>query len=379
MRFLFAMLALAAVAFAQITIDPQRLPPNLDFERTAGESKVNCEVTGLRPYVDYGFHFRAGYVMRIPMSQYEGQNHRWAILTRITPESGGQPLHLLDVLNLPAVPKTKVVAEVGQGFLLGEGRYQLDVLLLDDSQRRCRAHLKLEARRGRGEGKLQLRIEPSSARSIATRHTAAAPKPGERPYRVSVLANVAPMWQRATRLRSWDREILLGILGPLLDQLPVQSVRLVLFSLDQQKTIFARNGFRLEDMNDVAHAVNGLELGTVPYSVLTNKRGHVEQLAELVREELSAAEPPDAILFLGPISRHIERFPPSLVTTRGGADDPRFFYVQYRPPVDRGAFSDVVENAVKALKGRIFHVHSPGEFAAAIRQIERSANGDGRN
>ena len=379
MRFLFAMVALAAVGSAQVTLDPARLPSGVTFERTPGESTVNCDVSAMRPYIDFGFHFRAGYVVRIPLNQYEGKGHRWAILTRITPEGGGAPVHLVDVLNLPEVPKTKLSAEVGQGFLLGEGRYQVEVLLLDDHSRRCRGRIRVEAKRGRSEAKLDLRIEPNTVRSVVSRLTTAKPKPGERPYRISVLANVAPMWQRSTRLRPWDREILLGALGPLLDQLPAQSVRLVMFSLDQQKTILARNGFQLEEMNDVAHVLNGLELGTVPYSVLTNKRGHLEQLADLIREELSAAEPPDAIVFLGPQSRHIDRFPQSLIEARGGGDDPKYFYVQYRPPVDRGAFSDVLENAVKTLKGKTFHVHSPGEFASAIRQISRIANGDGRN
>ena len=58
--------------------------------------------------------------MRVPMEQYLGAGHRWAIFTRVTPEEGGKPAYFGTNLRLPDVPKTKNLVEVGGGYQLGE-------------------------------------------------------------------------------------------------------------------------------------------------------------------------------------------------------------------------------------------------------------------
>ena len=361
------------MAAGQSVIDPARITPAFrDFDPMPNEKSLKCEVMPLKPRIDFGFRFQAGYFVRVPLNQYRGAGHSWSILTRVTPQGEhGEPVMLLNRIRLPNVPVTNLVAEVGGSYLLGEGKYTVDLLLYDDSSRACRKTFQLEAKRGRGERDMTLRLQPGQVRSIASRHAPTDTKVGERPYRISVLVDVAPMFPRSTRLRAWDKEMLLGTLGPMLELLPAQSVRLVMFNLDQQKVIFTQDKFGLEDIGQVAQALNGLELGTINIGVLGNTGGHVSLLSELINQELHATEPPDALVFLGPISRHIEKFPQSAIDVRGGGDDPRMFYVQYRPPVERGAFSDIIENAVRLVKGKTFHVHNPSEFAAAIRQISR--------
>ena len=47
------------------------------------------------------------------MKHYEGSGHRLVLLTRITPRGAThKPVYLMNVVRLPAVPKTKVSIEL---------------------------------------------------------------------------------------------------------------------------------------------------------------------------------------------------------------------------------------------------------------------------
>ena len=60
------------------------------------------------------------------MRQFFGPGHLWVVLARITPEGGDRkPVYVGGRTRLPDIPRTKVELELGGGFLLGEGRYQV--------------------------------------------------------------------------------------------------------------------------------------------------------------------------------------------------------------------------------------------------------------
>ena len=185
---------LTGIATAQVEIDPARLAKDLrDFEHQSGEMAVKCEVMPIKPRIDFGFRFRSGYALRVPLSEYFGPGHRWGILTRVMPEAGGKPVYLLNVIGLPDVPKTKVEAEVGGSYLMGEGRYTVDLLLTDDSNRTCRKQWKIEAKRSGSEKKMTVRIAPGVVRQIGSRHAVVKTEGGSRAARITVLVHAAPV------------------------------------------------------------------------------------------------------------------------------------------------------------------------------------------
>src|SRR5262249_3525888 len=150
MRFGFAILGCllfcAPRAEAQAAVNPERLSPALrSFEPRPDDQPLSCSVDAIKPSLNFGFRFQAGYVVRVPMGQYRGKGHRWSILLRVAPE-GGKPVYLLTRHLLPEVPKTNQEAEVGGGFLVGEGRYSVDWKLQDETGRVCRKQWKFEAR-----------------------------------------------------------------------------------------------------------------------------------------------------------------------------------------------------------------------------------------
>jgi len=365
----------AAGAPAQSVLNPARLSASLkDFDRGFRDLPLQCEVTPIKPALNFGFRFQAGYAVRVPMAQYRGPGHGWTMLTRITPEGDGrEPVYLAERMRLPDIPQTKMELEVGGGYLLGEGRYDGAWKMVDDSGRVCSHRWKIDARLSRAERKVKVTLPPSTVTDFALRGAPRTQQTDDAaPIRLTVLMHAAPLNPRRTRLGPRDHMMLLGTLSSLLERVPVRSVRLVVFNLDQQKELYRQEPFAPQALGQVARSIGELELGMVDYRVLKNRGGHLDLLADLVNGELGAKELSDVVLFLGPQARTSDKVPREELEKPPGAA-PRFFYIQYRPFVvqQQSGLPDSINYAVNRLKGRTLIIRTPGDFAKAIDQIER--------
>jgi hypothetical protein len=347
-----------------------RLEPSWD------ESALACSVTPYGPALNFSFRIQAGYVLRLPMDQFEGPNHAWFTLMRITPEGGDRkPVYLATRTRLPVVPKTKAEVEVGGGYLLGEGSYQVRWMMLDERGRVCRKDWRIEAKLTRSERRAKVVMRPNSVAAFSLlgstqeirKHDDSAP------FSVTIMLHAAPMFPRRTHLRVSDRMLLVGSLAALLERLPARSVRLVVFNLDQQKELYRQDDFSVAAIDQVAQAMNDLELSSVDYKVLQKPKGHIDLLADLVNRELVADKPSDAVVFLGPSTRYEDKLPRNALEKL--ASIPKFFYFQYRPFLRRMAPGtiDTINSTVSGLKGKTVVIHNPGEFARAIDQLEKLA------
>jgi len=168
---------------------------------------------------------------------------------------------------------------------------------------------------------------------------------------------------------------LMSTVSSLLERLPARSVRLVLFNLDQQKELYRKEGFLLQDMAQVSQAMTNIELGLVDFQVLQNKRGHVDLLADLVNREIEAQPPSDVVLFLGPQTRYFDRVPQASLEKPAG-HGPEFYYFQIVPFLSQTATpADSIKSAMSRLGGKTILIHTPGEFAKAIERLEKGGRG----
>jgi hypothetical protein len=377
MRAALLCLLLAQAAHAQNVINPARLSPHLrEMEGSWDEKPLDCTVTPLRPQLNYSFRIQAGYTVRVPMNQYQGSGHGWFFLMRITPQrAGAKPVYLAARTRLPDVPKTKVEVEVGGGYLLGEGRYDVRWLLFDDQERVCRKDWTIEAKLTHAERTARVAMPPNTVDAFSLRGSpnAARTKDDTRPFKVTILMHVAPISPRRTRLRATDQMMLIGSLSALMERLPAQSVRMVAFNLDQQREIYRADQFTADGIERVWQAMGKMELDLVDYQTLLNKQGHIDLVANLVNQEIHAEKPSDAVLILGPATRFVDKMPRSLLEKPADAL-PRFFFFQYKPQFrQQAALPDTLTLAVNSLKGKVFTIRTPGEFAKAIDQLEKRA------
>jgi hypothetical protein len=349
------------------------------FESAEDGPPLRCELIAVKPRLDFGFRFHAGFIVSVPLKQYGGSGRRWSVLTKVTPDDGeSAPVYLGSTVVVPDGPEApKAHLEIAGSFLLGEGRYRIEWLMLDRAGRACRKHWTAEAKLTRAERDVSPRIPPNAVWSLASpRWYSAGSAPDEtRRFRFTVLVHAAPLFPRRTQMRGFDRELLLASVASLVERLPASSVRVVAFNLEQQKTLFAEDRFRPESLEQLSRSLDALQLGTVEYGVLKNKGGHLGLLSNLANEELTAKEPPDAVIFMGPAARFGDKFPRDALT-RGGDITPQFFYLQHRPYFGRGQdLPDSIQSLIGRLNGKTFTIHTPGEFARAVNQLTSALGG----
>jgi hypothetical protein len=381
MRRLAIALLLAYACDAQVMVDPARFGSIAKaLERQADEKPLRCEVTPIKPSLNFSFRFQAGYVVRVPLNQYSGAGHGWAILTKVTPEGGGEkPVYLGTRVTLPPIPKTKVNVEVGGGYLLGEGRYDVDWTLVDDSGRVCRSSWQVDAKLGRHERQLNLAMPRDTVADFTLRGRSNRTRGADdaAPVRLTVLLDAAPLVPFRTRLRASDRVILLGLLSSLLERVPTRSVRLVIFNLEQQKTLLRQDAFAPNALGRVAQALNSVELGLVDYHVLQNPHGRVDFLAGLINQELRAEAPSDVVVILGPETRYGDKVPQAALEETHGAV-PQFFDLQFKAYTRAvPSLPDSIALATATLKGKTIAIRTPADFAKAIEQIEHRSRPGG--
>ena len=375
-------LALAActTAPAQSIVNPNRLRgviAQLEGGQ-AGEQALGCQVSAIKPSLNFSFRYQAGYTVTVPMHQYLGSGHGWTVLTRITPEGGDpKPVYLLSRIPLPQVPKTNVEVRVGGGYLLGEGAYTVRWLMRDDAGRVCRKSWRVDVHLTHADRQVKVAMPPDTVWEIGLRGSRTLPREtgDAAPLRLTIFLHTAPLFPRRTRMRPNDMVTLMSTVSSLLERLPARSVRLVLFNLDQQKELYRKEGFLLQDMAQVSQAMTNIELGLVDFQVLQNKRGHVDLLADLVNREIEAQPPSDVVLFLGPQTRYFDRVPQASLEKPAG-HGPEFYYFQIVPFLSQTATpADSIKSAMSRLGGKTILIHTPGEFAKAIERLEKGGRG----
>lgn len=413
MRQLLIATLLVETAAAQIAVNPAAIPGGArTLEYHQGEKSLRCNVEPTKPVLNFGLRFQAGYLLEVPLVQYFGARHTWTTVMRVTPESGGEPVYLSDLTQLPVGPHPDFVAQVTGTFLLGAGRYHVAFAVSDDDGRICRKEWDVAAAAGRGERSIRVAMEPNKVADLSYSAPAESVAVGPPvPRRITVLMNSSPPYRPHLRpdfqpgltiLRTEApefvdyRESLLGILSSLLEKLPGTVVRLVVFDLDQEREVLRQDEFTLRDMDKAAHAADDLAHWVVTVRELQAQPGRWGLLTKLIRREINEQDPAEAVLFLGPRIGSAEEMPAHFLESEKRADI-RFLYLQYNlshegmlagippemstaPPERRPSLPkigleidqmDAIDQAVTRLRGKTLTVCSPLDFARAIAAIKR--------
>jgi hypothetical protein len=402
----------AGTLCAQISVDPAQLgelPARLESSEAGS---LRCEISELPPALNFSLRFEAAYTVRVPLSQFQGQGHQLSILLRVRPEAGGTPVYFVEQFRMPDAPvEASQRVEAAGGYLLGLGRYSTRALVYDEAGRTCRHEWTSDAHLSPGQRGVHISMPPNTVAGLSQAHATEAAVGPPALGSLTIFLDAAPLSPRMSTLPAQDVVTLVGALSSLLEQVPANSVRLVVFSLDLQKELFRQDSFTTAGIAPVEEALNALQLGTVDYHILQNRGGHLALLADLVNRERHAEAPSDAVVFLGPRVRYQDKVAPEQV--EGPPGKPAFYEIQFRhvmqlrPPPDivnmpmgrgrglggaspnaaggrggRGAGgsggrpmadnTDTITLLVSHLKGKTFLVQSPADFAKAIHRI-RSA------
>ncbi|MGA2073299.1 MAG: hypothetical protein ABSH52_07320 [Terriglobia bacterium] len=352
--------------------DAEQVGRIFDLERSP--LPLHCSIQPQKPMLDFAFRFDVGYIISCSLSTFEGRATDVFVYARITPQ-GGRPLLFGEDYRLPEATdvtrhrQLKQDFQMSGGLAVGEGIYQVEVLVMDQRTARTSRKRWLARVGHAGEKRaVQLAVSPGSVIPMGVRPWPITLDKSGKGLRLTVLLDAAPLNPRTPALRAWDRAFLLGSLSTLLRQIPCDSVRLRAFNLEQQRELFRRDELDDAGFLQLAASLRTLELGTVSYRVLQQRQGWLELLLNYANQELTAHDPADAVIILGPRSRYSADVPRAGLKERE-TPNPRFFYFEYFP----GAFQtgqppDVLSSLTKRLDGTVCAIFSPGDLARCVQK-----------
>ncbi len=331
-----------------------------------------CTVAPIKPVLGFDLRFHAGYDVSVPLKELSGGEEMLTMVFRVIPESRrDHPVYFTQRILVPSIQADAKGDALLQGtFDLGEGKYTVDWLMRDRSERVCSFFWDMDASLPARDHDLDLLIGPSVAQASETEPFKDEP-PVERErgsLNVKVLVNFAPQNARASSLQPFDTNALLSILRSIAREPRIGRFSVVAFNLQEQRVVYRQESADQINFSALGEALRSLHLGTVDVKRLSQKRAEAEFLTRLITDEMNSGEKPDALIFAGP-KAYIEQgiSPESLKEV----DSPAYpvFYMNYNFHPQANPWRDAIGNAVKFFKGQEYTISRPRDLWYAWRDI----------
>jgi hypothetical protein len=362
-----------SVAAAQEPVKEADLPQAIQaLDSAPKKNQLPCSADfseNLR--LDLLFRYTAGFAIKCRLGEAIPPGAELTVLLRVIPRLG-KPAVLEERFELPPAreqdpagmmaPPSKLEETMSGGFAAGPGEYSAEVLLIDKQGHTFRKQKDLKPAEDRGARNVPSSLQPGMvAPLIITRWNGALAGNGPR---ITVFLNAFGQ-NGAASLHALDRAAILESLYTLLTQLPSKSVRLIAFDLEDQRAIFSQDRFDARGYAALARLLKRVDFSTISYKALQSGAWG-KFLTEQVRSELASKQPADDIIFLGAWGSHVWEKVPEETFHKLEPGGSHVFYFELFPFA--GSPPDGIAQLTKDLRGTVFAIDSPDDFAQAIRK-----------
>lgn len=333
-----------------------------------------CTVTTWKPVLGFDFRFHGGYEVSVPLVELGGPGSYLVVLFRITAE-GGDPVHFMQRVAVPQVgedARGEARFNFKGTFDLGEGRYHVDWLMRDRSERFCASFWDVTASLPARDRQFISTLPPGIvvASEIDSFHIE---PPVQRVstadgLELKILINWTPVYSRSFAMQEIDTDALLSALRVITRHAAVVSVSLTLFSTQEMRVVYRQPKTRQVDFRAIGDAIRSLNPGTVHVSAIATKHPERVFLTALILEELRGDDYPDAIVFVSSRLTLEESIDEAALTEAGA---PRFpiFYLAYSLYQETSYWNDAIGHAVRLFRGREYGVAQPRDLGNAVADI----------
>jgi len=333
-----------------------------------------CTVNPSKANLGFDLKFHAGYEVTVPMKELAGSENTLTIIFRVTPEDrNDDPVVFTQRIKVPAIEEDAKGDAYLQGvFDVGEGKYKVDWLMRDRSERVCSFYWDADAQLAAKDRAITVGVPPHTVR--ATEHEQFKEEPpverngAEGPLNVKVLVNFAPQNARSATLQPVDTSALVSILRTISRDPRIHRFTVVAFNLQEQRVVYRQEEADRIDFPKLGDALETLKLGTVDVKKLGQKRADTEFLTELIRNETSKELRPDAMIFAGPKAMLEENVPTDALKEVGEPEFP-VFYLNYNLNPQQTPWRDSIGHAVRFFKGQEYTISRPRDVWFAISEI----------
>ena len=309
-----------------------------------------CTVTPSKPEMGFDLIFHTGYQVGVPFRELTGDGNRLTMVFRAIPEGhAADAAYFEQQVSVPALDDAdRGTVSLSGAFDLGEGKYHIDWLMRDRTERVCSFHWDTEAALAPRDKRIGLDIAAGAVRQVHSEPFRPSPlvarDRGGATLHMKAVVNFAPQNEAAAALRPEEIGALVSILRTIARDPRIARISLVAFNLQAQKVLYRQPESSRIDFPALGRALRSLNLGTTDPRRLKQKREGSQFLADLITTEVSqAAESPDALVFAGPKLGMTDAIPLDALKLLGGVKFP-VFYVSYNLSPVPNPWHDTIAN-----------------------------------
>jgi len=345
------------------------------LESAEDRTDLICKVTPQKPELGFDLKFHVAYHVTIPLRDLAGDGDMLRVLIRVTPvDQTERRLLLVDRFSVPPIDEDAPgEASLPGGFILGPGRYKVDWLMRDRSERVCSAHWEAEARLDDENRTLPLAMLPNTVAQRPPEPFTEQP-PVERVaeselLHVKLLVNFSPTSPRDSTLKPWDLDAIVSILRGIAREPQIGRFSLAAFNMQEQRVIYREDHVERIDFPALGQAVDALKLGRVDYRRLQDPQSDTRFLQALLTEHLGPQDPqPDLIIIAGPKLMLEKRIPTDVLRQAGRANCP-VFYLNYNLNPRSNPWRDTIGSAMRVYRGLEYTISLPRDLGAALTDV----------
>jgi hypothetical protein len=337
-----------------------------------------CSVNQIKPQLGFDMKFHAGYEVSIPLKDLAGTEDLLTIIFRVTPDTQkDDPVYFSQRISVPAIdPEASGNAYLQGYFDLGEGKYHVDFLIRDRTERVCSAYWDVEAALASKDRQLTMVIPPNNVMAAEREQFKEEPPVERAPesetggaLNVKVLVNFAPQNAHAATLQPLDMNALVAILRSIAREPRIGKFSIVAFNMQEQRVLYRQEASGHIDFPALGDALNSLKLGTVDLKRLSQKNGDTEFLTGLISQEMKdPSARPDALIFAGPKVMLDQNVPQDTLKEIGQVEYP-VFYMNYNFNPQSNPWRDSIGNTVRFFRGVEFTISRPPDLWHAWTEI----------
>jgi len=332
-------------------------------------TEMPCAVKAVRPELGFDLDFHSGYEVSVPLKELAGDGNLLTTIFRVIPDGRSDDATYFSQKWTvpPIVEEAQGVADLQGSFILGEGRYEVEWLIRDRSERYCSAHWQISAD-ARGKDR---KTEPRRARGTAAPE--AGPFVSEGPVkrdaesaaRVVVLLHIASQATASSGKGPPDTAALLSILRSIAREPRIASYSITAFNLARSEVLFRSENVPEVDFPALGEALQHFRPETIDVRQLGDYGG-VGFLTKLLHEEMGKNRV-DALILLGP-KTHTELKVRGALKEFEGPNCP-VFYLNYNSDPASNPWRDAIGSLVKIWKGLEYSITRPRDLSVAWNDV----------
>jgi hypothetical protein len=185
---------------------------------------------------------------------------------------------------------------------------------------------------------------------------------------VKVMVNFAPQNQNSSAMRPIDTLALVTVMRRITAEPRFGKFSVVAFNIQEQRILYSQSSGNRIDFPALGKSIKNVSPGVLDLKLLANKRGEVEFLTELIKQEMATPDRPDALIFAGPKYMVTAGSPEDELKAAESVDYP-IFYLNYNLSPQITPWRDSIGRAIRVFGGKEYSLNRPRDLWYAVTEI----------